>query len=188
MQQNPAEALREIEQLRTRTQQQLDAFWFPLMLFGALTVISAIVGAVYGGVASGMFWLVAGPLGGAATGFHYYKRESRLGVESNPVPWIATAVGIMVGCFATGFAGGSLELPALSTLGPLLTISAGYLIFGRLAHSMTVSVAAVLLGLAVVVMWLAGLGERTAGYGAAVFGIVTFGIGVTSRRRDAGAQ
>lgn len=187
MQQNPAEALREIEQLRNRTHQQLDAFWFPLMLFGALAVVSSFVGAVYGGFAAGMFWLVAGPLGGIATGFYYDKRESRLGVESNPVPWIATSVGVMVGCFVTGFAGGSLELPVLSTLGPLLTISVGYLVFGRLAHNMRVSVVAVLIGLAVVVMWLAGLGERTASYGAALFGIVTFGIGVASRRRDAGA-
>ncbi len=187
MQQNPAEALRDIEHLRNRTQQQLNAFWFPLMLFGALSVVSSIVGALYGGFAGGIFWLVAGPLGGAATSFYYYKRESRLGVESNPFPWIATAVGVMVGCFATAFGGASLELPVLSTLGPLLTISAGYLIFGRLAHSPMVSVAAVLLGLTVVVMWLAGMGDQTASYGTALFGVVTFGIGVASRRRDTGA-
>ncbi|CAN5882789.1 hypothetical protein BH23ACT12_BH23ACT12_06650 [soil metagenome] len=144
MHQNPAEALRDIEQIRSRTQQQLNQFWFPLMLFGALAVISSIVGAVYGGFAAGMFWLVAGPLGGAATSFYCYKREARFGVETNPAPWIATSVGIMVGCFATAYGGAALELLILSTLGPLLTISAGYLVFGRLARSMAVSVSAVL--------------------------------------------
>lgn len=184
MQQNPAETLRDIESIRIRTQQQLNHFWFPLMLFGALSIVSAVVGAAYGGPAVGMFWLVAGPLGGAATGLYYHKRESRLGVETNPVPWIATAAGIMVGCFATGFGGGALDMPALSTLGPLLSIAAGYLIFGRLARSMAISLSAAFLALAVLVMWLLGTPEVTSQIGAALYGALTFVIGLVSRRRE----
>jgi len=186
MQQNPAETLRDIELIRTRTQQQLNHFWFPLMLFGGLSMVSAVVGAVYGGPAVGMFWLIFGPLGGAATGLYYHKRESRLGVETNPVPWIATAIGIMVGCFASGYGGGVLDLPVLSTLGPLLSIAAGYLIFGRLARSMAISVSAVVLAIAVLVMWLLGTPEVTSQIGAALYGALTFFIGFVSRRREVG--
>ncbi|CAN5882743.1 hypothetical protein BH23ACT12_BH23ACT12_06640 [soil metagenome] len=37
-----------------------------------------------------------------------------------------------------------------------------------------------------IAMWMSGMGEQTAGYGTALFGIVTFGLGLISRRRQAG--
>ena len=184
MQQNPAEALREIEQLRARTHKQLNHFSFPLMLFGALMVVDAAIGIAFGGLPAGLFWIVAGPAGGAATGIYYYRREMKLGVESNPTPIIATAVAMMIGCFAAGFGGAALELPVLSNLGPMFCISAGYLMFGRLVDSMSLSISAVCLAIVVLLMWLFGSPEQTAGLGTGLYGAVTFVIGLLNRRHE----
>jgi hypothetical protein len=184
MQQNPAEALREIEQLRSRTHRQINHFSFPLMLFGALMVVDAAIGMAFGGLAAGLFWVVAGPGGGAATGIYYHRRESKLGVETNPMPIIATAVAMMVGCFAAGFGGAALDLPVLSTLGPMFCISAGYLMFGRLVDSMSLQMSAVFLAIVVLLMWLFGSPEQTAGIGTGLYGAVTFVIGLFNRRNE----
>ncbi len=184
MQQNPAEALREIEQLRIHTHKILNHFSFPAMLFGALMVVDAIIGNFFGGFAAGMFWVVAGPLGGALTGLYYHRTEARLGAETNPVPWVATAFALMVGCFAAGFGGAALELPVVSTLGPLLCISAAYLVFGRLAGSTLLSVSAVILAFAVLGMWLFGAQEQTAMIGTGLYGAATFVIGLINRRNE----
>ncbi len=184
MQQNPADLLREIEQLRSRTNQVLNHFSFPCMLFGALMVMGAVIGLMAGGDRAGIFWAVAGPLGGVATGLYYWRRESKLGVIDNPGPWIAMSLGIMVGCFATGFGGAALNLPVVSTLGPLLCISAGYLVFGRLAHSTALSVSAVALAIAVIGMWLTGAPDAAGHIGSAMYGAVTFFIGLMHRRQE----
>lgn len=184
MQQNPAEALREIEQLRSRTHRQINHFSFPLILFGALMVIDAAVGIAFGGRSAGLFWIVAGPAGGAATGFYYHRRESKLGVESNATPIIATAVVMMVGCFAAGFGGAALDLPVLSTLGPMFCISAGYLMFGRLVDSISLQMSAVVLAIAVLLMWLFGSPEQTAMIGTGLYGAAILVIGLVNRRRE----
>lgn len=185
MQQNPAEALREIDQLRNRTNEALNHFSFPCMLFGALMVIGAVIGGLAGGIAAGIFWAVAGPLGGAATGMYYYRRESKLGAQTNPAPWIVTSLAIMVGCIVTGFGGANLGLPAVSALGPLLCIAAGYVAFGKIARSLSLSISAVFLAVAVVTMYLSGANsDQIAIAGSALYGTVTFVIGLMNRRNE----
>jgi hypothetical protein len=184
MQQNPAETLREIDQLRGRTHKVLNHFSFPCILFGALMVISAAVGLVAGGLATGIFWMVAGPVGGAVTGLYYRRRERALGVETSPRAWIVTSVAILIGCMSAGFGGAALDLPMLSALGPLLCISAGYLVFGRLSNSTSLSVSAVVLAIVVVAMWLTGAGEQVGSVGTALYGVVLFTIGLMNRRTE----
>ncbi|HEX2180549.1 MAG TPA: hypothetical protein VHL54_13740 [Actinomycetota bacterium] len=185
MQQNPAEALREIDQVRNRTHNVLRHSSFPCMLFGALMLAGALISGLAGGLAGGIFWAVAGPVAGAATAIHYQRREHRLGVETNPMPWFATGLGVLIGCVVTGFGGAALELPAVSTLGPLLCIAAGYLVFGRVAGSLSLSISAVVLAAAVVALWLSGVDpDPLATTGNAAYGVVTFAIGLVNRRHE----
>ncbi|MGQ0680466.1 MAG: hypothetical protein ACT4OM_12570 [Actinomycetota bacterium] len=185
MSKDPAAMLGEIDRLSRRTNNLLNPIAMPSILFGTLMVISAGIGAFAGGQALGWFWMVAGPLGGTATAWYYHRREDRLGFQTNPLPWVATAVLVMVGCVAAGLGGEFLSNQALSALGPLLVISAGYSVFGRLGRSRPVQGSAVALGLAVLAMWALGVTSVSAASAVtAVYGFVILMIGAASRRSE----
>ena len=184
MQQNPAEALLEIQRLQRHTNSILRHISFPCMLFGALMVLGTGIGMAFGGAANGMYWLLAGPTGAVFTGLYYHRRETKLGVTVNPVPWIGTSVALMAGCIATGFGGATLDVPVLSSLGPLLCISAGYLVFGRLAGSRLLQVSAAVLSMAVLAMWVMGATEQIWFAASGLYGAVTFIIGLLHRGQE----
>lgn len=184
MSSEPAQTLQAVELVRSRTNEILHHFSFPCMVFGAAMVIGAVIGLIAGGAVAGRFWIIAGPAGGIATAVYYARRESRIGATSNAAPWVVTSLVIMAGCLGTGFGGAALNLPVLSMFGPLLFISGGYLVFGRLAQSPALSVSAAILTLTVLVAWLAGANEQTGHIVSGLYGVVTFGIGFLNRRNE----
>ena len=182
-----AQLVHEIEHLRRRTRASLHHVSFPCVMFGALMLASAAIVATAGGPSVGLFWMVAGPLGGVATGRHYQRRERRMGLEGPAWPGVAVGLGIMAGCFLTGGLGGALGLETLAAVGPLLVVSAGGLGFALLHRSVPAAVVAVALATLVVGLWAMGVGPRQLGpLGTALYGATLLGLGLAYRAPQRG--
>jgi hypothetical protein len=151
-----------------RTRSILAANSFPMILFGALALGSAPVAEVWPGPAVAVWWLVGAPLASVATGLWYRGRELEHGVAANAWPFIATAIGIIVGATALGILG---RESALSYAGPLFVIGLGYLVFARLERSVAAAVLAI--GVLVSAIALALLRPSH----AYTIGVVIFGVG-----------
>jgi hypothetical protein len=121
------------EGARERTRSVLSTNWFPMILFGVLALVSIPVAEFWSGTAVAVLWLVGASLGTVATASWYRGRAIEIGVSAQPWPYVVTAVGIVVGCMATGIAGHG---GPVSYAGPLLVIGLGYLVFGRLDRSL----------------------------------------------------
>jgi hypothetical protein len=121
------------EGARERTRSVLSTNWFPMILFGVLALVSIPVAEFWSGTAVAALWLVGSPLATLATALWYRGRAIEIGVSAKPWPYVVTAVGIVVGCMATGIAGRG---GPISYAGPLLVIGLGYLVFGRLDRSL----------------------------------------------------
>ena len=63
--QEASEALQLIELLRSRTRSALRVVWFPLVVFGALFLLSAPLVWLARGPAVGAYWALAGAAGGS---------------------------------------------------------------------------------------------------------------------------
>jgi hypothetical protein len=163
-----------------RTRSILAANSFPMILFGLLALGSAPVAEAWPGPAVLVWWLVGSPLASLATAFWYRSREMQHGVAANAWPFIATAIGIIVGATALGFLGRD---GALGYAGPLFVIGVGYLVFARLERS--VPAAAMAIGVLVCAIALA-LVKPAHGYtiGVVVFGVGSVLIGVMSLVRE----
>lgn len=175
-----ARTIDEIDALRRDTRRALRSFWFPLVLFGALTLVGGIACLMGDGGAIGIYWAVAGPAGGIATGVHYARREAATGVSRPAAPYVVVAVGILAGAFI---------LPAL-TSGDLqevvsnFAVAAGYLAFAWIERDWRIAAIAVLLA-AVPLATLALVPGSACVVTAAVTGTVVLASGVAFRRADA---
>jgi hypothetical protein len=161
----------EVGRLRSATRSELSALWWPLFVFGILSLLSAVVIAGPGGDALGLYWTVAGPLGGIAVGLYYRHRERIIGVESPSLPYILTGLGIFVGALAAGVAGEAIGSDLAAAAGPSLVVAVGYLVFALLDRSLLLGAVAVALGVETAWLWIAGGdAERTALILAATYG------------------
>jgi hypothetical protein len=130
------EALDEIARLRDRTRRSLGMPWFPLICFGAVTMLSAPLVATAGTVTLIPVWLAGGAAGMLLTRRYYRRRGQRLGVTG--MGWrlgAAAAVMIVLGLFA-GIAGGMAGGPAAGLLAPVVMVAAGYVALGWLQHNL----------------------------------------------------
>lgn len=152
--QEAAESLRAVESIRRQAREAQRALWFPLALFGALTLISAGVVGVFGGPALGVYWPIAGLLGGAMTARHYHARDIKIGLEGRMAPYVAISVFIYVGALLTGGLGGALGNDMMAAVGPALVLAAGYGMFAWLERTATLAAIAVSLGLLAMGLWL----------------------------------
>ena len=174
--------LDEIERRRRRTRADLGGLWFPLVLFGGITLVSAVVAWGFGPERLGLFWLVTGPAAAVVTSMYYWRHELRVGVESHATPYVMTGAGILAGCFFLGWLGDALGAHTLSSVGPALVVSAGYVVFARLQRA--VGLAVVALGLAVVAAALPATGVepgRAAVILALAYGSVFVATGLAYR-------
>lgn len=130
-----SDVIDEIGEVRRRTRARASVMWFPLVLFGVLTLASAAVVARYGGAALGPYWMVAGPAGGVATGIASWRRGTRVGVAVPVGPYLAVATLILAGASLAGWAGDALGRHTISAAGPSLVVAVGYLLFARLERS-----------------------------------------------------
>jgi hypothetical protein len=125
--------LTSTESARAHTRSVLSANWFPMILFGLLALVSVPIAEFWPGMAVAALWLVGAPLATVATALWYRSRAVEIGVSANPWPYMVTAVAIVVGCMAAGFAGRG---GPVSYAGPLLVIGLGYMVFGRLDRNL----------------------------------------------------
>jgi len=176
-------ALQEFRDLQQHTRTQLRAFWFPLILFGGLSILSAPLAEMGEGQALGIFWLIAGPVGGGVTGLYFHRRELRVGAGRNGLPYIITALGILVGTSAAGWFGGVTGRERLSQYGPPLVVAVAYLVFARLEKSIALAALSSTWLVLTVTLTLTDPARGT-GYLAAGFGISAISLGLYFRQQD----
>jgi hypothetical protein len=115
---SPVEAQRTVDEvtgLRRRTRRARQAFWFPLLVFGALILGStplytlpptntpdgvvvgsghAPLGALAPGLAAGLFWLIGIPVGYVVTAGFYLWRGHRRGVRTTWRAYVFVGLGL----------------------------------------------------------------------------------------------
>jgi hypothetical protein len=149
------EIVEEVDRLRSATRSQLSAMWWPLLVFGLLTLASAALIAGFGADALGVYWAVAGPLGGITVGAFYRNRERAIGVESPSLPYVLTALAVLIGAMAAGVIGDAAGSPLGAAAAPSLVVSAGFLVFAALERSALLAAVAVALAVETVWLWMA---------------------------------
>lgn len=132
----PAAALHHVQELQDRTRADLGSFWFPLVVFGVLTLASIPFLVPDGSPAIPYFWAVAGPAGGAAIGWYYHSREQRLGVSRSGTPFLVTGAVLFVAAFGLP----AVTTGALQEVVSAFAVGAGYLVFAWLSRSPTLAV------------------------------------------------
>lgn len=177
-----ADTLRHIERLRHGTRATLASFWFPLVLFGGLTLASAAVAWRAWGPAVGAYWALAGPLGGLVTAAYYWRRERALGLEGPWVPHALTGAGIVVGCFLAAGLGQALDSETAIAVAPALVVSVGYLVFAWLDRSAVLAAVAAALAAAAAALAATSIDARDlAAIVALLYGATFLATGVAYR-------
>ncbi len=176
------ETLAELGGLRRRTRRAVGTLWFPLVLFGSLTLLETPFELTVGPPAHAFFWLVVGPVGGILVGRRVRRRGRVRGMTSGPRAGGLLGAGICVGCFLLGLVGGweGGERGALAAAVVWMTF--GYLVLARLTERPVlgvtmVAVAAVVLALGAVSVPVWGM--------ALAFGTGQLAAGAAFRRREA---
>lgn len=178
-------ALASVDRVRERTRSDLRSSWFPLVLFGSLTVLSGILSLAYGPVVFAPFWAVAGPLGGILTGAYYVRRQQRKGVLEPSARYVVLAVALMAGCFATGWGGAALGIWQMSVVGPYLVVSAAYVLFAIFEHSPLLAWISGSLAVLTVLVGLFANSSATAGPTLAfACGLVFLGTGIVQLQAE----
>jgi len=117
---------------RRRTRARLQQYWLPLVLFGGLTLASAVVARLAPGPAVGVLWLVGAPAATLATTLWYWRRHDAAGVSRRPWPYLAVGLALAIIAWTLGWAGRG---GPLATGGVLLAIGLAYAAFALLERS-----------------------------------------------------
>jgi hypothetical protein len=169
---NPGEAravLDEVVRLRAQTRRERQAFWFPLLVFALVVLISAwfypprsalgvaaesdsgVPAAMLGGQLSSrssapVYWLIAIPAGYLLTAAYYLWRARRRGVVSPWRIWALSGVGlfalvVFLVQYSWGFLPGDLAVRGLL---PLLAIAVGFAVLAATHRSLEFGIFAAL--------------------------------------------
>jgi hypothetical protein len=144
----PAEAARtltSIRETRKRTRAELRSYWYPLVVFGVLMLVSTPFFKLWDGAGVGAYWLVAAPAGMAAVARHYRRRELDAGLATAPRPYNVVAVCLVAACFALGFGGGIAGNDDVASFGPPLAVAVAYVVYAWLERSLLLLVLACVL-------------------------------------------
>lgn len=165
-----ASTLAAIRSTRARTRADLRSYWFALVVFGTLTLLSTPFFDLWDGAGVGLFWLVAAPLGMAAMARYHRNRDDELGIASAPTAYVITSAALVAACFVLGFGGGLSDQPDVATFGPPLAIAVAYGVFAWLERSAMLALVACVMGVLTVALAaadVANAGQILAGaYGA----------------------
>jgi hypothetical protein len=137
-----ARTLMSIRSTRERTRADLRSYWYPLVIFGVLTLLSTPFFDLWDGAGAGVFWLVAAPAGMAAVARHYRRREFRAGLTVASRPYVVTAACLLTACFALGFGGGIAGNADVASFGPPLAVAVAYVVFAWLERSVLLALLA----------------------------------------------
>jgi hypothetical protein len=141
----------QVEEQRRRARKSLGAYWFPLVVFGSIALVAAVTLELGAPPAILALWIVAGPVGIAATSVYYARRTHRIGLSAPPLPFIVTGLALGIGAALLGWLG---RETALGYAGPMLVIGAGYLVFAWLQRSLAAGAFAVTVVLAAICFYL----------------------------------
>jgi len=147
-----SDLIQRTERARRRTRSILRAGWFPLILFGALTIGSASVAEAAPGRVLGLYWLVGAPLATLVTALWYWRREEALGVSGEGRAHVAAGVALLVAASAVGWLGHGEPLGYAAVT---LVIGAGYAVFAYLDRSRVMAGFAALLAASAVLFLVA---------------------------------
>ncbi len=119
-------ALKEqVDERVRRDRQRAESDAFPLGLFGVVSLVAAVIAASGHSVALGIYWAIAGPVGGALIGWHHRRHELRIRFERPPaVVMIVTAAGLALGATVLGWTGGAEAA--------FFAVGSGYVVFSAL--------------------------------------------------------
>ena len=169
--------LEEIEGLRRNTRRELQSFWFPMVLFGALTLVAGPLCLIGDGDALGLYWALAGPTGGVAIGVYYVRREAALGLGRAAAPYIIVAGGLMAGAFLLpAFTSGDLQ-----EVVSYFAVAAGYLGFAWIEREARIAGIAAVIAAVPLVMLAIAPGAACV-VTAAVTGSIVLASGLAFRR------
>ena len=130
-----ARTLTSIRSTRERTRADRRSYWYPLVVFGVLTLLSTPFFELWHGAGAGAVWLVAAPAGIAVVARHYRRRELSVGLASAPRPYLVTAACLVAACFALGFGGGIAGEPDVANCGPPLAVAVAYVVYAWLERT-----------------------------------------------------
>jgi hypothetical protein len=126
--------LEEVERLQAHTRRSLGAPWFPLVLFGGLTMLSALFVSVSGPGVLVIFWPIAGALAMAAIHGHYRRRGRARGLSGPKRQWWLGA-GLFAASLGGALVGGRVAGTAAALVVPIAATFAAYVLFGWLQHN-----------------------------------------------------
>jgi len=152
-------------------------FWFPMIVFGTISLAAALVALVAGYEWIGLHWMIFGPIGGFVTTRFYTRHERLQGLIRSALPYFALVVFLAAGNFL-------LALTADGDPGAATTIWTGicYLGFAALERSSTIALSAGALVACGFMLLAADVADPSA-TGAAFTGLALLIGGFTLRRR-----
>lgn len=171
----------EVNKQRGRARKELNASWFPLVVFGTVGLFGALVTATHVPPAIFALWIAAWPLGMVATAIYYGRRVQRIGLSAPPLPFIVTGLCLGLGAFLLGWLGRDTPV---GYAGPLFVIGAGYLVFARLQRSLLEGALALGLVIAAVIFYLVQP-PHGASLSLAFFGLASLLVGGWNLRQTA---
>ncbi len=174
-----AATLQQVDEVRRRTRAAVHPAWFPMLLFGAFALASTPFCAIGHGLGQGLFWAVAGPVGGVLTARHYHRTAKATGAGVRGGPYWAVAAGIFVAAWVAGASGSE----RVQTAGPMVAVALGYLLFARLERSFPVAVCAGVLAAVALGVGIADVGHRCVIL-SLTFGTVFSVAGLVMRRHE----
>ena len=126
-----------LDAVRTATRSRIALFWFPMAIFGCVSLGAAVVSIAWGLEAVGLYWVVVGIPAGILTAWHYQRSESAAGLTTSAVPHL-----LVVGVLAFGAFALPVVVPNDPAWAIALWVGAGYLAFSALERSQTIAVVA----------------------------------------------
>lgn len=177
-----AQTLQSVRAARAVTRRRLSGYAFPLIVFGALTLLSAPFFAIWEGAGVALFWLVAAPLGTFAVARHQRTRALTMGAGRAGRPYAITATALIAACFALGIVGGASGELDIAKFGPPLAICAAYVVFAWLERSIALAALATVVGALTIGFAVADV-DDAAQILALIYGasFVALGLGVRVR-------
>jgi len=177
-----AQMLDSVRDTRAATRGQLRSYWFALIVFGVLTMLSAPFFSIWEGAAVALFWLVAAPAGTFAVARQQRAQTQAAGAHRAARPYMITAAALIAACFALGVTGGAMDERDLANFGPPLAVSAAYLVFAWLERSIALAMLATGLA-ALTIAFAAGDVEHAAQILALTYGASFLTLGLIARAR-----
>lgn len=180
--QDAALLLEQVRVVRRHTRSELQAYWFPLLVFGVLLLGSSPFFRLLDGAGVALYWLVAGPLGSIAVARHYRDRSADLGVTRFHRPYSRLVVALFLACFGLGFAGGITGADAIAEIGPPVAIACAYLAFAWIERSVLLALLACCLGAFSAALAVSDI-VHPGPILALVYGASFIGVGLAARTR-----